>query len=83
MTQEQAKKEQERLAGKYTLGWWFGTNCEKCCDVYPRFRKDGNDNCYYECDVCGKRTEPQIMPWLAQQKWNEHEYKMNQQIRFC
>lgn len=78
MTKQEAIKEQERLAQAYNLGWWFGTDCEKCCDVFPRFCKlDINDkyhDCYYKCDVCGKQTDYYGMPSQAADAWNNHRY---------
>lgn len=86
MTKEEAAAEQNRilLMGS-NLGWWFGTDCEKCCGVFPRFHDNGGakaESCWYECDVCGKRTEKKSMPWIARDAWNRHEYQ-DGQIRFC
>lgn len=78
MTAEEAKANQDRIAEHHDLGHWYGTRCEKCCGVYPKFRtKDTFDpqNAYYECEVCGKRTKLYTMPWLAEQAWNNHEYE--------
>lgn len=84
MTKEEAKAKQNELAQHYNLSYWYGTNCEKCCEVYPKFRNfgdlGGHSKCYYECEVCGKRTEPFDMPWQAKKAWNAHEY-IAQQIR--
>ena len=80
MTREEAVSEQKRLSILYNgkLDFWFGTNCEKCCDVYPRFvSRNTNDkyhSCAYRCDVCGKQTEWTGMPWQARDAWNNHEY---------
>ena len=75
MTAREAANEQNRLRIMgYSLGYWFGTKCEKCCGVYPRFIKTGKDDCFYQCDVCGKRTEPCVMPWVAEEAWNKHHY---------
>ena len=85
MTREEAKAEQDRLSSMgIDLGWYFGTRCEKCCGVYPRFHDNGGtgrNTCWYECDVCGKRTELHVMPWVAEEAWNRHEYQTSQ-IRF-
>lgn len=82
MTRQEAINEQNRLAiffGEENLGWWFGTRCERCCDVLPRFvSKNTNDkyhSCAYRCDVCGKQTEWTGMPWQAEEAWNNHEYQ--------
>lgn len=77
MTPEQAAKRQAEIAEKFNLGWWYGTDCEKCCGVYPKFKTTNTPEafCYYECEVCGKRTEIYSMPWLARNAWNEHKYK--------
>ena len=77
MTKEEAKRKQDDLERKgYKLSYWYGTNCEKCCGVYPAFKDNGaNDSaCWYECEVCGKRTKGFEMPWLAEKAWNNHEY---------
>lgn len=81
MTQQEAKKEQQRLEifyGHDGLGWWFGTHCEKCCGVYPRFcKRDTNDkhhDDYYKCDVCGKQTDYYAMPSQARDAWNGHKF---------
>ena len=87
MTKEEAEKEQEKLREHFGdgIGWWFGTRCERCCGVLPRLHvsntTDMND-CWYECDVCGKRTERKTMPWVAEEAWNNHEYREGQ-IGFC
>ena len=85
MTREEAETEQRKLEIRgMNPGWWYGTSCEKCCGLYPRFRCDGSNNtknCWYECDVCGKRTDRHEMPWAAREAWNRHEY-MEEQIRF-
>ena len=78
MTKEEAKAEQERIARHYNLGWWYGTECEKCCGVFPKAMTEGNgmgDKIYYECPVCGKRTPGESMPWIARDDWNEQRFK--------
>ena len=86
MTKEEAKAEQDyyqRIG--INLAWYFGTKCEKCCGVYPRFHNsggNGRETDWYECDVCGKRTAPKVMPWVAEEAWNNHEYQTGQ-MRFC
>ena len=81
MTKEEAKANQDRIAKNFKLSWWYGTNCEKCCEVYPKFDTEGDSaggRCFYICEVCGKRTNGFSMPWLAERAWNNHEYKQNQ-----
>lgn len=77
MTAKEAKENQDRIAKNYKLEWWYGTKCEKCCGVYPKLMFSGTCNkyCYYQCEVCGKRTEKYSMPWLARDAWNNREYK--------
>ena len=73
MTPEEAKKNQERLSRSYSIGYWYGTRCEKCCGVYPKLitGRGTKDLCFYECEVCGKRTRPCLMPWESEKEWNE------------
>ncbi len=78
MTPEQAKAKQERIAKHYNLGFWYGTNCMKCCGVYPKAMTKNTfdpEDFYYQCEVCGKRTKAYTMPWLARKAWNNGEYK--------
>lgn len=86
MTKEEAQVEQGRIKMTgYDLGWWFGTECRKCCGVYPRFHDGGGtsrESCWYECDVCGKRTKKCVMPHVAVEAWNRGEFE-EVQIRFC
>ena len=81
MTAEEAKARQDEIAKHYRLEYWYGTNCEKCCGVYPKFRTGGVQgmSCWYECEVCGKRTEEKSMPWIAEKAWNNGEF-MEQQL---
>ena len=83
MNKAEAKANQDRIALNYNLGWWYGTHCEKCCGVYPKLMNT-NDllNCYYECEVCHKRTEPKSMPWLAERDWNNHKFLTRQADMF-
>ena len=76
MTEERAIKHQQELAQRTNIGWWYGTGCEKCCSVYPKLiiGIGQDDSCRYECEVCGKKTKPYSMPWLAEEAWNNHEY---------
>ena len=77
MTMEEAKADQEDVAKHFKLGWWFGVHCDKCCGVYPRLHtSEGFDGlCWYECDVCGKRTVKASMPWIAEREWNDERYE--------
>lgn len=78
MTQEEAKRNQDRIAKHYDLGWWYGTHCEKCCGIYPKLMHSGDSaytKVFYQCEVCGKRTEEKSMPWIAEEAWNAHEFK--------
>lgn len=76
MTEQQAKANQDRIAAHYELGWWYGTRCRKCCEVFPKLMKTTttHDQCYYECEVCGKKTKPFDMPWQSEKAWNNGEY---------
>lgn len=84
MTAEQAKANQDELAKHYDLSYWYGTNCRKCCGVYPKFRTtNGFDSkCFYECEVCGARTDLFSMPWLAERAWNNGEFLETQYSLF-
>ena len=80
MTRAEAIAEQNRISEHFNLGWWYGTNCEKCCGVLPKFMTNGGTSdgrCFYRCDVCGKRTKQYQMPWMAEKAWNNHEYLSN------
>lgn len=83
-TAEEAKREQNELAKHYDLGFWYGTGCEKCCGVYPKFRtSSGFDSyCWYECEVCGKRTKNASMPWIAEKDWNAGLFEQQQMSLF-
>lgn len=82
MTAEEAKARQDELSKHYNLGFWYGVNCKKCCGVFPILRTGGTQgmDCWYECEVCGKRTEPKSMPWIAANAWNEDRFP-DQQLR--
>lgn len=72
---EEVKAEQVRLGSN--ASWYYGTNCAKCCGVYPQMftEETFDDNAYYVCPVCGKESEHAKMPWQARQKWNAGAYK--------
>ena len=74
MTAEEAKRNQDQLiADGWDLSFWYGTWCEKCCGVYPKFISHiggFDDLCRYECEVCGKTTKAFDMPWQARDAWN-------------
>ena len=82
MTREDAlANQQEIVARGYRLEHWYGTWCKKCCGVYPKFMKVNTQNpkdCYYECEVCGRRTDLYTMPWLARDAWNSDNILENQ-----
>ena len=80
MTAEQAKANQDRIAKHYDLGWWYGTRCKKCCGIYPKlmYYEKMEHRVYYQCEVCGKRTNPKKMPWIAEKTWNDGEYVENE-----
>jgi hypothetical protein len=74
MSPEEAKAHQEQLiADGWNIGFWYGTGCKKCCGVYPKFIIQiwPKDLCRYECEVCGKTTEPYRMIWEAEEAWNK------------
>ncbi len=74
LTKEEAKAKQDEITKHgFKLGWWYGTDCKQCCGVYPKFMKTAgfDDKCYYECEVCGKKTDLYEMPWQAEKAWNE------------
>ena len=82
MTKEEAKAKQDRIVEQgFKLSWWYGTNCKKCCGVFPKFCTEGDpaaDKCFFECEVCGKRTEGFMMPWQAEKAWNNDEVRATQ-----
>lgn len=71
-------KQQNDIAAHFDLGWWYGTWCKKCCDVYPIFMKtdDFSDLCYYQCEVCGRKSKKCVMPWVARDDWNSMEFDL-------
>lgn len=76
MTASEAKANQDRIGQHFDLGWWYGTRCSKCCGVYPKLMREGNpsfENCFYQCEVCGRRTRAYSMPWVAEEAWNAEE----------
>lgn len=84
MTREEAKANQDRLAEHFSLSFWYGTNCKKCCGVYPKLiiGIGPNDLCRFECEVCGTTTAEYEMPWLAKEAWNRGEFKLQQMKLF-
>ena len=75
MTREEATAHQTELAKHYDLSYWYGTNCKKCCGVYPKLMHsaDPSGSCWYECEVCGTKTGFCSMPWIAAEQWNADE----------
>lgn len=81
MTKDEAKANQDRIAKYHDLSYWYGTNCKKCCGVFPKFCTEGNiarEDCFYRCEVCGKRTNGFLMPWQAEKAWNNDEVRATQ-----
>ena len=83
MTAEEAKKHQDQLVAEgWTLSFWYGVHCDKCCGVYPKLIThiggQSRDLCRYECEVCGKQTEAYDMPWQAEMAWNSGNFKTTQ-----
>ncbi len=78
-SKEEEKSEQERISRNYDLSYWYGTGCEKCCGVYPKFYTDQDFSAYgyYVCMVCGKESTHHPMTWQAKDAWNKHEYKFS------
>ena len=73
-TAEEVKKDQERL-GK-NAGWYYGTDCTKCCGVYPKFISEQTFEAlgYYVCLVCGKESLHKPMPWQSRDDWNNNRF---------
>lgn len=83
MTRQEAKKHQSDIvAGGYKLEWWYGTRCSKCCEVFPKLMStnDMKGRCFYQCEVCGRHTEPFDMPWQAEEAWNKMDAQMTLEI---
>lgn len=83
MTQDEAIRHQRRLeADGYNLAWWYGTNCYKCHDVFPKLmtKQDNSGDCWYECEVCGKKSRHGNMPWVARENWNNGLFQSLDQI---
>lgn len=70
-TKAEEKAYQDSL-GRF-LGWYYGTNLYKCCGVYPRLMTEQTfeQNAYYICLVCGKESDHEQMPWLAEESWQK------------
>lgn len=71
MDNEELKAKQARL-GVHAY-WYYGTNCRKCHDVWPTIKVEyhiGWDECYFMCEVCGRRTKNCITLQEAEQEWN-------------
>lgn len=74
-------KHQKDLGKRFELGWWYGTRCTPCEGVLPKILfeyKKGEERCYYECPVCGKRTESFQIPLQAEEAWNAGRFKTTQ-----
>ena len=74
-TYEEIKAKQDKL-GK-NAAWYYGTDCEKCCGVYPAFMTEDSfeNKGYYVCLVCGKESVHEPMSWIARDSWNAGRYK--------
>lgn len=74
-TAEEEKAYQEKLGN--SLSFYYGTWCNKCCGVYPKFFTESGfrDYGYYVCLVCGRESTHQSMDWLARDSWNNGEYE--------
>jgi hypothetical protein len=68
-------KKQKELGNM--LGYYYGTDCDKCCGVYPKFfHTQGFEELgYYVCLVCGKESKHAPMPWQAREYWNSRKYE--------
>ena len=57
-------------------GWYYGTDCKKCCGVYPAFftEQTFDSKGYYVCLVCGKESKHEVMPWIAAREWNRGNF---------
>ena len=79
MTEAEAIERQKRLAEHYDLSFWYGTKCRKCCSVYPKFMtlecSTIKRDCWYECEVCGRKTHRHEMPYLARDEWNGMDFE--------
>ena len=78
------RMDQREIAARgFNIAHWFGVRCDKCCDLYPRFRKEhsARELCWYECDECGRRTARFEMPWQAERAWNVGEFEFEGQRR--
>lgn len=71
---EEEKAKQDKLGD--SVGFWYGTWCEKCCGVYPKFFSEQGFKVggYYVCMVCGKESTHNPMPWQSRDAWNNHEF---------
>ena len=78
MTREAAIANQEQIvADGFNLDHWYRTDCEKCCGVFPKVMTLPTfsiEDCYLQCEVCGKKTKAYGSPYLARDAWNRHEY---------
>lgn len=81
MTAAEAKARQDDLEARgFSLSYWYGTKCKQCHGVYPAFHHSeaNGGGCWYECEVCGKRTEEMSMPWMAEEAWNAGQFREEQ-----
>ncbi len=73
-TAKEEKEYQDKLGD--SKSFWYGTWCNKCCGVYPKFFTELSfeSNGYYVCLVCGKEGKHRSMNWEARDSWNNGEY---------
>jgi hypothetical protein len=73
-SRQEEQEFQER--NKDSLGFWYGTWCDKCCGCYPKFYTEQgfDNNGYYVCMVCGKESKHEPLPWIARDDWNSGQY---------
>lgn len=73
MNQMEAIAHQKQIVDDgYDLSFWYGTGCTKCHEVFPKLQGGTTEHpgCWYECEVCGKKSELAPMPWVAREYWN-------------
>ena len=77
-SKKEEKAKQDELRKSNMLGYYYGTDCNKCCGVYPSFQtsvKGFDSQGYYVCLVCGKESKHASMPWIARDYWNGGKYE--------
>lgn len=71
---ESIKAKQDRLGEN--AAWYYGTNCKKCCGVFPAFFTEQTFEGlgYFVCLVCGRESQHEHMAWQAEESWNAGRY---------